>query len=72
MGALELTYLSSVLVITPRPNALFCTKSPLFHLPNGASPTGRERYRRRNQVRLGRTENPSKSQFSNFFENDNK
>ena len=62
----------SVLVITPRPHALFCTKSPLYHLANGASPAGRETYRRRDQVRLGPTENPSKSQLSHFFENDNK
>ena len=62
----------SVLVITPRPHALFCTKSPLYHLANGASPAGRETYRRRDQVRLGPTENPSKSQLPHFFENDNK
>ena len=33
---------------------------------------GRERHRRRDQVRLGRTENTSKSQLPHFFENDNK
>ena len=33
---------------------------------------GRGWYRRRDLVRLGRTENPSKSQLSHFFENDNK
>ena len=64
--------LLSVLVITPRPHALFCTKSPLYHLANGASQAGRGRYRRCDQVRLGPTENPSKSQLSHFFENDNK
>ena len=46
-------------------------------LPRGdyfyaVTPAGRERHQRRDQVRLGRTENPSKSQLSHFFENDNK
>ena len=61
-----------VLIITPRLRTLFRTKSPWFHLGNDATPAGRGWYRRRDLVRLGRTENPSKSQLSHFFENDNK
>ena len=61
-----------ILIITPRPRTLFHTKSPRFQLGNGATPAGRGWYRRPDLVRLGRTENPSKSQLSHFLENDNK
>ena len=67
-----ITLFMEVLIITPRPRTLFRTKSPWFHLGNDATPAGRGWYRRRDLVRLGRTENPSKSQLSHFFENDNK
>ena len=67
-----ITPFMEVLIITPHPGTLFRTKSPWFHLGNDATPAGRGWYRRRDLVRLGRTENPSKSQLSHFFENDNK
>ena len=67
-----ITPFMEVLIITPRPPTLFRTKSPWFHLHNDATPAGRGWYRRRDLVRLGRTENPSKSQLSHIFENDNK
>ena len=65
-----ITPVMEVLIITQPPRILFRTKSPWFHLSNGATPAGRGWYRRRDLVRLGWTENPSKSQLSHFFEND--
>ena len=67
-----ITPFMEVLIITPRPRTLFRTKSPWFHLGNDATPAGRGLYRRRDLVRLDRTKNPSKSELSHFFENDNK
>ena len=60
-----------LLVITPRPHALFHLKSPWFHHADGALPAGHKFYQRRDidQDRLGWTEKPLKSQLSHIFEN---
>ena len=49
-----ITPFMEVFIITPRPRTLFRTKSPWFHLSNGATPAGRGWYRRRDLVGLGR------------------